>query len=81
MAERKIWKAEDYVRTDWDAVEVAGFLEARARGYNGQLREILCTAAQQLRDQQTRIDSYAAAYAADEQEMDEVVNEMTAQTP
>lgn len=40
----------DYVRKDWTPEEAIESLEVRARGYNGLLREILCTAAAMLRD-------------------------------
>jgi len=49
MAERKIWTAADYVRTDWSTEELADRLERWAHGYNGLLRQLLCTAATQLR--------------------------------
>lgn len=50
MAGRKVWKASDYLRVDWTPEDVTALLESRARGYNGQLREILCTAAAMLRN-------------------------------
>lgn len=49
MAGKRPYNAADHVRTDWTFAEVSDFLDARARGYSGQLREILCTAAAQLR--------------------------------
>ena len=60
------FRPANYVRNDWTTDDVAEFLEFRARGYNGRLREILCTAAAQLRaggarpvlDDQEQIDAF-----------------------
>ncbi len=49
-APRYVFKAADYVRQDWSPEDVAALLERRARGYNGILRDRLCTAAAMLRD-------------------------------
>ena len=57
MAERKIWTAAEFVNTDWSAGNCINDLERRARGYNGRLRELLCTSAQRLRDAQLEIDN------------------------
>lgn len=50
-APRREWYAGDYFRPDWAVDHLIEMLERRARGYNGLLRSILCTAAQRLRDQ------------------------------
>jgi hypothetical protein len=47
-APRYVFSAAAHVRTDWTFAEVSEFLERRARGYNGPLRQVLCTAAAQL---------------------------------
>jgi hypothetical protein len=49
-SERQVFDAADYVRPDWNAEDVIYLLERRARGYNGLLRQILCTAAAMLRN-------------------------------
>lgn len=48
--ELKPFSADDHVRTDWSVEDMIEFLETRALGYNGLLRQILCTAAAMLRD-------------------------------
>ena len=45
----------DYVRHDWSPDYLAERLEFRARGYNGRLREYLCTAAARLRMSETAL--------------------------
>lgn len=45
----------DYVRNDWTIDYLADRLESRARGYNGRLREFLCTAAARLRISETAL--------------------------
>ncbi len=47
---RQEFDAADHIREDWNYALVAEFLEARARGYNGLLRQILCTAAHMLKE-------------------------------
>lgn len=47
---RQKFNAADHIRRDWAYGDVVGFLENRARGYNGSLRQILCTAAHMLKD-------------------------------
>ena len=46
---RLVFSAAAHVRNDWTPDELILFLEGRAHGYNGLLREYLCTAAHQLR--------------------------------
>ena len=60
-APRREFDAEDYVRTDWSTLDLADFLEKRARGYNGQLREYLCTAAARLRTYRSQAADYDQA--------------------
>ena len=48
-APRREFDAKDYVHEDWSTVDLADMLEDRARGYNGFLRQILCTASAKLR--------------------------------
>ncbi len=50
-APRREWKAEDYIRGDWGTEHLIERLEQRARGYDGLLRELLCTSAEALRQQ------------------------------
>ncbi len=64
-APRREWHAGDYSRPDWDVDHLVEMLERRARGYNGLLRSVLCTAAQRLRDQN-------AALRAQEQAQKEI---------
>lgn len=54
---RFVWKAEDYVRPDWDVDHVIERLEERAKGYDGLLRSLLCTAAAQLRKSAETLDA------------------------
>lgn len=56
MGKRRPFVAEDHVRADWDAEFLIEELERRARGYTGLLREVLCTAADILRDQRKQVD-------------------------
>jgi hypothetical protein len=49
-ASRHVFNAEAYVRKDWTPTDVTEHLEDRARGYNGILRQLLCTAAAMLKD-------------------------------
>ncbi len=55
-APRQVFSAAAHVRNDWTPDELIHFLEGRAAGYNGQLREYLCTAAHQLRAAGAEID-------------------------
>ena len=48
----------DYVRNDWTTGDLADLLEVRARGYNGLLREFLCTAAARLRVYETGLEDW-----------------------
>lgn len=49
-APRRTFSASEYVREDWLPEDLIEMLESRARGYNGILRAVLCTAAAMLRD-------------------------------
>lgn len=77
-APRRTFLASDYLRPDWTAGDLIEFLEDRARGYNGILRQLLCSSAAKITDQQNAITRYEAAKAANDQEMNEVVHEIRA---
>lgn len=47
---RRPFSAANHVRNDWTPDELIMFLEGSAVGYNGMLRNYLCTAAAMLRD-------------------------------
>lgn len=49
-SKRQKFDAADHIRKDWNYALTAEFLENRARGYNGLLRQILCTAAHMLKE-------------------------------
>ncbi len=52
------FKASDYVRQDWGPADLIAQLYSRARGYNGILRQLLCTAAALIKHQTTVITGY-----------------------
>ncbi len=62
-APRYVFSAAAHVREDWLPEDLIDMLESRARGYNGTLRQVLCTAAQRLRDQQNAIARLSEAAA------------------
>ncbi len=78
-APRHVWLASDYIRPDFTTAMLIEFLEAKARGYNGSLRALLCTSAAALRDQKAALLRYEEAADAAATELDEVVNEMRVQ--
>lgn len=47
--------ASKHVRQDWDADDLMFWLEERARGYDGPLREILCSSASMIRKLKIRL--------------------------
>jgi hypothetical protein len=49
-APRHVFSASEHIREDWTPGHLIEMLESRARGYNGILRAVLCTAAAMLRD-------------------------------
>lgn len=49
-APRYVFSAAAHVRKDWSVEDVMDRLEDRAKGYNGILRQLLCTAAAMLKD-------------------------------
>ena len=53
---RRPFTAADHIRNDWTPEELTLFLEGRAEGYNGLLRNYLCTAAHHLRVAGATID-------------------------
>ena len=59
-APRYVFMASDYLRPDFTTAMLIEFLEAKARGYNGHLRALLCTSAAALRDQQAALRRYEA---------------------
>ncbi len=77
-APRHVWLASDYLRPDFTTTMLIEFLEAKARGYNGHLRALLCTSAAALRDQQAALRRFEEARDAAATELDEVINEMRA---
>ncbi len=74
-APRYVFSAEAHVREDWLPEDLIERLEDRAKGYNGILRQILCTAASILRQQEVALAGYRAAYQIDEDEVKEVAAE------
>ena len=50
------WTASDYIRKDWETAVLVEFLEKCAKGYNGRLRELLCSSAAMLREQEIILD-------------------------
>ena len=52
------FKASDHVRKDWGPEDMIEHLEGRARGYNGTLRQVFCTAAALIRHQTSLIEGY-----------------------
>ena len=75
-APRYVFNAAAHVRPDFTTAMLIEFLEAKARGYNGHLRALLCTSAAALRDQQAALLRYEGAGDAAAKELDEVVNSM-----
>lgn len=77
-APRHVWEASDYLRPDFTTTMLIELLEAKARGYNGRLRELLCTSAAALRDQQMALRALEGIIEnrTSEDEFDEVVNSM-----
>lgn len=57
---RRPFAAADHIRNDWTPDELILFMEGRAHGYVGLLREFLCTAAHQLRAAGAEIDRLEA---------------------
>jgi len=53
---RRPFSAADHICHDWTPEDLTEFLEERAVGYNGLLRNFLCTAAHQLRAAGAEID-------------------------
>ncbi len=49
-APRYVFTPSAYVRPDWNPEDLIEVMEDRARGYNGVLRQVLCTAAAMVRD-------------------------------
>ena len=78
-APRYVFSAAAHIRKDWTTSDLIEFLESRARGYNGLLRELLCTSAQGLREQQAALLAYEESADAAAEETDEVVHEMRVQ--
>lgn len=75
-APRYIFSAAAHVREIWTPEDLAEMLVNRAKGYDGVLRELLCTAAAKITEQQALIDQYKSAYEVDAEEFDEVVESM-----
>ncbi len=74
--ELTVWMASDYLRPDFTTAMLIEFLEAKARGYNGHLRALLCTSAAKIRDQDAALRRYEEAGDAAATELDEVVSSM-----
>lgn len=60
---RRPFSAADHIRNDWTPDDLIDRLIGRAAGYNGMLRNYLCTAAHQLRVAGATIDRLEAALA------------------
>ncbi len=78
-APRHVFSADEHVRIDWSVAYCIEFLEARAPGYNGTLRQILCTSAQRLREQEAQLDEYRKAYEASQGDLEDALDEMRVQ--
>ncbi len=64
MAERRTFEASDHVRADWTGADCVYLLERRARGYDGLLRNVLCTSAALLSRSETLLKQAEADLAA-----------------
>jgi hypothetical protein len=86
-APRYTFSAADHVDPDLDIQDLADSLERRARGYNGLLRQLLCTAAAQLRalrqEADTTIkqrDELLAAYKVGQDELKAVFEDLAGES-
>lgn len=64
-APRYVFSAAAHIREDWLPEDLIDLLESRARGYNGILRQVLCTAAATLRQQEVALTGYRAEAIGD----------------
>lgn len=56
--ELSVFDPAEYVRKDWDDRQIEAELERRARGYNGLLRQYLCSAAAVIARQRSEINAF-----------------------
>lgn len=73
-----MFKPSDHIRSDWDSDHLIESLEKRARGYSGLLREVLCSAAEQIRRDQRFLKAYRDELDARGQRMNDPVDYLLA---